>query len=254
MLSWQIAADGCALLIQLGANGREASLILRRPRLRQSLRVLMRHSKTVGTLALSQLIDSINQQLPISIITLAYGATFAGWYSLAAQFVGAPSSIVAMAATEIANQRLSRCHAQQRRFSHLVLRTTLGMAAAGAVPFAAIIFLAPALLPVALGQRWVGAAASISLLAVNSYLWFIVNPAGVVALIVDARRYIVLYHFLRLVSFGGLGAAAFYGSITYHMWLLLFVATNALILLLQAVASYLFARKAEARWEAAPRY
>jgi O-antigen/teichoic acid export membrane protein len=133
MLSWQIAADGCALLVQLGANRREAGLILSRPRLRQSLTVL-RHRKAVGALALSHVITSIIQQLPISMITFADGAAFAGWYSLAAQFVGAPCSIVAVAATDVANQRLSRCHAEQRRFSHLVLRTTLGMAAVGPCP------------------------------------------------------------------------------------------------------------------------
>jgi O-antigen/teichoic acid export membrane protein len=254
MLSWQIAADGCALLVQLGANRREASLILSRPRLRRSLTVLMQHSKTVGTLALSQLISSINQQLPISTITFAYGPTFAGWYSLANQFVAAPCNIVALAVTDVANQRLARLHAEQRRFSRHVLRTTLGMAAVGAVPFATIIFLAPALLPIVLGRHWVGAAGSVSILAVSAYLWFIVSPAGSVALIVDARRYIVLWHSLRLAALAGLGAAALFGLVTYNLWLALYVVANALLYLLDAVTEWLFARHAEASWPAAPRY
>jgi O-antigen/teichoic acid export membrane protein len=254
MLLWQMAADGCALLVQIGANRREASLILCRPRLRRSLRVLMRHRKVVGTLALSQIINSINQQLPISTITFAYGAIYAGWFSLAAQFVGVPSSIVTLAVTDVANQRLARCHAEQRRFSQHVRRTTLGMAAVGAVPFAAIIFLAPALLPILFGRRWVGAVGSVSILAMSSYLAFAVSPAASVALIVDARRYIVLYHLLRLAGYVGLGAAALYGLITYSMWLALYVAANALLYLLEAVASYLFARQAEAGWPAAPRF
>jgi len=213
----------------------------------------MRHRKAVGALALSQIINSINNQLPISTITFAFGATSAGWFSLAAQFVGAPTSIVTAAVSDVANQRMARCYAEQRRFSHHVLRTTLGMAAVGAVPFAAIIFLAPALLAIVLGPHWVGAAGSVSILAVSSYLWFVVMPAGTVPLIVDARRYIVLYHFLRLAGYVGLGTAALYGLITYNMWLALYVAGNALLYLLEAVASYLFARQAEAGWPAAPR-
>jgi hypothetical protein len=51
-----------------------------------------------------------------------------------------------------------------------------------------------------------------------------------------------------------LGAAALYGSITYHIWLLLLVAMNALLYLLEAVASCLFARHAEASWRATPRH
>jgi hypothetical protein len=66
MLSWQIAADCCALLVQIVANRREACLILARPRLRRSLKVLTPHCKTVGVLALSHLINSVSQQLPIS--------------------------------------------------------------------------------------------------------------------------------------------------------------------------------------------
>jgi O-antigen/teichoic acid export membrane protein len=254
MLSWQIAADGCALLVQLSANRREASLILSRPRLRRSLTVLMRHGKTVGTLALSQLINAINQQLPISTITFAHGATFAGWFSLANQFVAAPCTIVTSAVSDVANQRLARLHAEQRRFSHHVLRTTLGMAAVGALPFAAIIFLAPALLPIVLGRHWVGAAGSVSILAVSAYLSFIVSPAATVALIVDARRYIVLWHSLRLAALAGLGAPAIHGSITYTTWLAVYVAANALLYLAEAVAGWFFARRAEASWPAAPRY
>jgi O-antigen/teichoic acid export membrane protein len=155
--------------------------------------------------------------------------------------------------SDVANQRLARCHAEQRRFSHHVLRTILGMAAVGAVPFAAIIFLAPALLPIVLGPHWVGAAGSVSLLAVTAYLWFVVTPAGSVALIVDARRYIVLWHSLRLAGYIGLGAAALYGLITYNMWLALHVAANALLYLLDAVTEWLFARNAEARWRTSPR-
>jgi hypothetical protein len=60
MILWQIVADASALLVQIGANRRTARLILFRPHLRKSLTVLMRHRTTVGTLALSQIINSAN--------------------------------------------------------------------------------------------------------------------------------------------------------------------------------------------------
>jgi hypothetical protein len=125
------------------------------------------------------------------------------------------------------------------------------MAAIGAAPFAAIIFLAPAVLPIVLGRHWVGAAGSVSILAVNAYLWFIVAAAGTVPLIVDARRYIVFYQCLRLAALAGLGAAARYGNITYETWLALFVAATAFHYLLEAVAGWFLARNAEASWRVA---
>jgi hypothetical protein len=75
-----------------------------------------------------------------------------------------------------------------RPISQLVLRTTLGIAPAGIFPFAAIMLLGPKLLPLVLGPSWVGASQTVSLLAVASYLWFVVAPAETVALIVEASK------------------------------------------------------------------
>jgi O-antigen/teichoic acid export membrane protein len=248
MLGWQVTADASALLVQMGANRQVTKLVLLRPRLRRSLAALMRHRRTLGTLAFSQIINSVNQQLPLSTVTLAFGAVYAGWYSLASQFVFVPCTIVTLAVSDVANQRFARLHAERRPFSHLVLRTTLGMAAVGAVPFAAIFLLAPKLLPVVLGSQWLGASQSVSVLALAAYLWFIAAPAANVALIVEARRYIMLWYMLKMASLVGLGTAALLGLITYHIWLALMVVGEALLRVFEAVAGYIFARAAESRW------
>jgi O-antigen/teichoic acid export membrane protein len=248
MILWQTVADASALLVQIGASGPTARLVLCRPRLRKSLTVLMTHRKTLGALALSQIINSANMQIPISTVTFAFGALQAGWFSLANQFVSGPCTIITSAVRDVANQRLARLHAEGRPFSHLVLRTTLGIALAGIVPFAAIILLGPKLLPLLLGPSWLGASQSVSLLAVASYLWFVVAPADTVALIVEARGYIVLWYSLKMAILVGFGAAALSGWISYHVWLILVVAGDAVLYVLAGVAGFLFARAAESRW------
>lgn len=248
MISWAIAADTCALLVQIGSNRRVAKLIALRPRPRSSLAALMTRGRTIGTVAFSHVISSINQQIPISTVTFAFGTAYAGWYSLAAQFVVSPSTILTSAVSDVANQRFSRFHAERRPFSHLVLRATLGMTAVGALPFAAIIFLGPTVLPILFGSQWLEASQSVSVLGVATYLWFIHGPAGTVALIVDARRYILLWHTLRMTSLAGFGAAALSGLISYQTWLVLAVAGDALLYLLDAIVEYRFAHAAEVRW------
>jgi O-antigen/teichoic acid export membrane protein len=252
MILWQIVADAAALLVQIGANNQTARLILFRPRLRKSLSVLMTYRKTVGTLALSQIINSINHQIPISTVTLAFGALQAGWFSLASQFVSAPSSVVTVSVRAVTNQRFARLHAEASPFSHLVLQTTLGIALAGIVPFAAIIFLGPRLLSLILGPSWIGASQSVSLLAVAAYLWFIVAPAETVALIVEARGYIILWYSLKMAILAGLGAAALCGWMSYQVWLVLVVAGDVFLYILTAVSGYLFARRAESSWHPWP--
>ena len=99
-----------------------------------------------------------------------------------------------------------------------------------------------------LGPSWIGATQTVSLLAVAAYLWFVVAPAETVALIVEARGYIVLWYALKMAILVGFGAAALYGWISYHVWLILVVAGDAFLYILTAVSGYLFARAAESRW------
>lgn len=248
MISWQVVADACALLVQLRANCETARLLILRPRVRKSLAVLMTYRKTVGVLALSQIICSVNQQIPISTVALAFGAVSAGWYAVANQFVFAPCTIVTAAVSDVINQRLSRLHADRRPFSHLVLRTTVGLAMAGIIPFVLMATLAPVLLPVLIGPRWSGASQSISVLAMASYVSFVGAPAANVALIVEARRFIVLWHVLRMVSLVGLGAAALFGLMPYVVWLVLTVAGDVLLYLVDMLSGFVFARAAESKW------
>jgi O-antigen/teichoic acid export membrane protein len=248
MISWQVVADACALVVQLQANRETVGLLVSRPRIRRSLSVLKTHRATLGVLALSQIISSVNQQIPITTVMLAFGAVPAGWYSLATQFVYAPCSIVISAVSDVVNQRLSRLHAERKPFSHHVLRTTLGMALAGIVPFALIAFLAPTLLPLVLGPHWVGASQSVSVLAVASYLFLIEAPAGNVALIVRARRYMVLWHTARMMTLVGLAAAALLSLISYEVWLILMVVSDGFLYLLDVIAELAFARAAESKW------
>jgi O-antigen/teichoic acid export membrane protein len=248
MILWQIVADASALLVQISANSQVAKLVLFRPRLRKSLNVLMTYRNTVGTLALSQIINAINHQIPISTVTLAFGALQAGWFSLANQFVSAPTTVVTLSVRAVTNQRFARLHAEGSPFSRLVLRTILGIALTGIVPFAAIVLLGPTLLPLILGPSWIGASQTVSFLAVASYLWFVVAPAETVALIVEARWYILLWFTLKMAILAGVGAAALYGWISYQAWLVLFVAGEVFLYLIAGIAGYLFARAAESRW------
>lgn len=248
LLSWQMAADTCALLVQIGANPGTMRLILQRPHVRRSLAVLLSYRKTVGTLAISQIIGSVNQQIPISTVALAFGAVSAGWYSLAIAFVFAPCTIIASAVSDVANQRLSRLYAARKPFSRRVLQTIVIMAVAGIVPFAAMGLLAPLVISRILGAQWSGAASSIVVLIFASYLSFVATPTGNVALIVEARRYILIWHVLRMINLVVLGAAAMLGVMSYPTWLVLTVLGDSFLYVADIAFESVFARTAEAAW------
>jgi O-antigen/teichoic acid export membrane protein len=248
MLSWMLIADTCALIVQIRANGRTVQLVASRPRFRKSLAVLVKYGKTVGTLAVSQILGSINQQIPISTVALAFGATPAGWYSLANVLLVAPVSVIASSVTDVVNQRFSRLFASRKPFSSLALKITAGMAAALFLPFMAIAILAPRALPVILGSQWLGAAPSIMYLVVAVFLSFVAAPISCIALIVDARRYILIWHAIRTAGLAGLGAAAILGLISYMTWLAMLVALQSLLYISDIVVECFFVRMAESAW------
>ena len=248
MLSWQMVADMCALVVQIRANRRTVRLVASRPRVRKSLAELLKYWKTVGTLAVSQTLASVNQQIPISTVALAFGAVPAGWYSLANILVFAPFTLIGSAVSDVVNQRLCRLFAAHKPFSSLALKITVGMAAAGIVPFMAIGALAPRLLAAVFGPQWLGAAPSIEVLVVGAFLSFVSAPITSVQLIVHARRYILIWHSLRTAILAGLGAAAILGLISYMTWIATLVAVNSLLYIAEIVAGFFLARMAEGAW------
>jgi O-antigen/teichoic acid export membrane protein len=248
MLAWQIGADFCALLIQVQANRPTLRLIMKRPRLRASLAVLRTRRKTMGVLAASVVIGALNYQIPISTVMLVFGPASAGWYFLANTLVFAPCNVIASAVSEVSNQRLSRYHAAHKPYSQILLRTTLAMVAGGIIPFTALFVLAPVLLPRIMGPQWLGATQSVMVLAVASYFNFVGSPGGNIALIVDARRYMLSWYVSRLVIAVMLAIAAALGLMSYSTWLASKVATDSVAFLSEGVSGYIFARLSEARW------
>jgi O-antigen/teichoic acid export membrane protein len=142
---------------------------------------------------------------------------------------------------------LSRLYAEGKPIAYLVLRLTVGMALVGVVPFGAMFLLAPMLLPLLGGPQWEGASQSVSLLTLASYFFFIVAPASNVALIVGARRYMILWHALRLGSLVVIGAVAGLGWISYSEWLVLTVSSDLLLYTFNGVTSFALALPAESK-------
>jgi O-antigen/teichoic acid export membrane protein len=170
-------------------------------------------------------------------------------YSLAIGLVAAPCSVVAAAVADVVNQRLARLYAERRPFSHLLARTMGTMALVGIGPFAAIALLGPVVLPVLMGPQWVNAGPAVTILSVASYLFFVEASAGYVAVIVRARRYILVWQALRFGSLSISAALAAFKVVSFTGLLVLLVAGDCCLYLLEIVTVYRFVRRAEAAWQ-----
>jgi O-antigen/teichoic acid export membrane protein len=248
MLLWQITGDLAGLLLQSWANGSVIRLKLKRPRLRRALLTVRNQGSFLGALGASQVICSINQQIPISAVAFAFGRAQAGLYTLAIGLVAVPCSVVATAVADVVNQRLARCYAERRPFSHLLARTMGTMALVGIGPFLGIALLSPVVLPVLMGPRWVNAGPAVTILSVASYLFFVEASAGHVAVIVRAQRYILVWQALRFGSLSFSAAFAALKVVSFTGFLIVLVAGDCCLYLLEMIMVYRFVRRAEAAW------
>jgi len=248
MLLWQVVGDLAALLVQAWSGRRTIRVLLLRPHLAKAAAAVRSHRRMLGALGVSQVICSINHQVPISAAAFVFGPVYAGWYSLANSLVAVPCSVVSAAASEVTTQRLARLYADQKPISQLVVRVSLGMALVGFAPFLGIALLAPSILPVVMGPRWVEAGPVVAILAIASYLFFVESPAGHVAPILGARRYILVWQVLRCISLAFAAGLALFGAVSFTGWLVLMVVGDGLLYLLEIAAVYYLARRMETSW------
>lgn len=241
LLACQIAGDLLALLIQFRSNGRAAWIALLRPRIWQSLAVTRRHARMLGAMTASQILGDLCQQMTVWTATFAYGAAQAGLYVLAYSIVSVPSVILAAPLADVLFQRLSRRYAEAEPLAPLVIRSTLILAAAAALPFAALVMLGPRLMPPLFGPQWAGASQSIAILAVGAYLFCVTTPAGNVLVTVQAHGFIVLRQVLQTLAVLLCAAAAAFGLVSYTGWLVILVTGRSLVYLLEFAASCVLA-------------
>jgi O-antigen/teichoic acid export membrane protein len=246
LFAWQITGDLCALLIQLSGCIRVARIALMRPHLRQCLLVLGRQWRMLGALSASEILMHTSKQMTIWTATFAYGAAYAGYYSLASAVVYAPATVVAFPLGDILYQRLSRLHVESKLLAPLLLRTTLLTGVIVALPLAAVLVTGPTLLPLLFGPKWVDAQPSIAILAIAAYLSSVNTPASSMILVARAHKFIVLRQLLQVAVIASCTLVAAFGLVSYVDWLALVTAGRSLIYVLEFSVSYALARTIDA--------
>jgi O-antigen/teichoic acid export membrane protein len=246
MLIWQVIGD-LAAVMRLGWAVRKFVLVLvLRVQLRQAARSVRRHGSLIAALGLSQLVCSINHQIPISVVAFVFGTAVAGLYSVANSLVAVPCSILATAIAEVVNQRLARLYVERMPIARVLQRTMMTTAVAGIGPFLALALLAKYIVPLLIGPQWTGAVPAVTILSLSSYLFFIEAPAGYVAAIVKARRYILVWQLMRCTSLTLSGVLAVLGCLSFIGWLILIAVLDGCLYVFEMLYVWSLTRKADA--------
>ncbi len=206
--------------------------------LHAQIKLAQRYSSYPKYIAPSQLIGVAAQQIPVLLISSVYSLTIAGFFSLAFRLVSLPSTLVARAIGDVYRQKIAEEYNQNGEFRLTFLKTVSATAILALLPSIALYVSAPTLFALIFGESWRIAGEYAQILVISAYVQFVFTPVDKGALVVEANRYIFVWHCSRFIALGTL----FFYAISYQpnieAILYLFAFINILLYSVDGIVEY----------------
>lgn len=182
------------------------------------------------------LINAFSQSLPLLLLSSFFGAASAGQYSIALLVFGIPSALIANSVMSVFYPRVTEAVNNGEDVRSLIIKATIGLAAAGILPYLLILIAGPRLFEFVFGSDWRTAGVYAQLLALWLFFGFINKPAVAAIPALRLQGGLLLYEVFsagsKLVAlwFGfffkndvfSIAAFSVVGTIAY-VWLILWV-------------------------------
>jgi len=123
------------------------------------------------------LINALSQSLPILLLAGYFGASASGQYAIAIAVLGMPSGLIGGSVMSVFYPRINEAIRNGENARNLIIKTTIGMAVTGAVPFLIVIATGPFLFEFVFGEQWKTAGIYAQWLAPWLFFQYINKPA-----------------------------------------------------------------------------
>lgn len=190
----------------------------------------------------SVIVNQIATALPVPILASLHGAEAAGWYGLAAMLVALPNAQIGKAVGDTFQMEFSRRY-RAGRFDdarRLFRNVVMGLAAAGVVPYAAIMLLAPLLITPLFGSQWSEMASIAVALSPWLYAALVVSSVSTMLLVIQAQELKFVYDIAVLMANLAVYVGARYAGLDLLSTIMTFTAANiacyAIYLVIQFIA------------------
>jgi len=183
-----------------------------------------------------RVIDSTSNNLPLLALTALFGPAEAGFYAMGRRVLQMPAQLVGTAVSDVVYPRMAEAYRRGEHMTKLLFKATLGLLAAGVLPFGAVMFFGPAIFGFVLGEEWFTAGEYARWLSLWAYSRLLLRPTARTLQVLGQQHLQLLFSVLSiLLGIGGLAV----GGILFDSDILaiaLFSVTGAaLALLLMAV-------------------
>ncbi|WP_368857361.1 lipopolysaccharide biosynthesis protein [Thauera sp. 2A1] len=139
------------------------------------------------------LINVLSQSMPLLLLSIIFGAGPAGQYSIAFSVLGVPSALIGGAVLSVFYPRVNEALRAGENAQRLIVRSTLGMAISGLVPFGSVVLLGPYLFELVFGSDWRVAGLFAQWLAVLVFFQYINRPAIAAIPVLGIQKQFLFY-------------------------------------------------------------
>jgi len=158
-------------------------------------------------------INAVSQSLPVILLTAYFGAASAGQYSIALSLLGVPAALIGGSVMSVFYPRVTEAVHNHENVRGLIIKATLGMMAAGCLPYLLVMAFGPLLLPVIFGDQWSESGRYAQWLAPWLFLQFANRPAVAAIPSLGLQKGLLVY---ELFSTGSKVVALWVGFVLYE--------------------------------------
>ena len=196
-------------------------------------------------LAPQHFLNAVSQNLPVAILAGLFGPTAAGLYALGRGVMTLPATLVAQSVGTVFLPRVAKAVADGNPICPLIIKATLGLSAAGLLPFATVFAFGPWLFSFIFGQEWTLAGEYARWLSLLYFFNFINRPSVAAISVLGLQRGLLVY---ELFSTGTKFLALYLGFRIYgsaEAAVALFAASGAIAYAYLIAWVFIAARKAD---------
>lgn len=139
------------------------------------------------------LLNTLSHSLPVMLLATFFGASTAGFYSLAFSVVAVPAGLIGNSVMQVFYPRITEAIHRGEDARTLIVRATVGLALGGAAPFALVIVAGPFLFAILFGTEWRTAGIYAQWLAIWMFLQCINRPAVAAIPALRLQRGLLVY-------------------------------------------------------------
>jgi O-antigen/teichoic acid export membrane protein len=211
--------------------------------LRQSAKMAVRYKHHPMHLTPAQWIGGVALQIPVFVISSAFGSAVTGFYSLAMRMIYLPAQLIANAIGDVYRQQASVAYRETGQFRTIFLKTLTTSFKIAILPFLVLFLISPDIFAFIFGEPWRVAGDFARIISIAAFFQFVFTPIDKGALIVGATQYIFCWYLARLLGFGLVAISISWFNLTVQMTVILIVSVNTMLYITEGLFNYRFSGK-----------